>query len=288
MKKILLMAIVVLLSAASCESQINDAKTTIVKVYGNCEICKATIEKAADKKKISKADWNKDTKMATITYNGSKTTLNAVLKNIALAGYDNEKFFAPDEAYANLMNCCKYDRHKKIPVKDLPKEAAVRMATYPLHNPADTTATEIRQANQLQAVFDNYFLVKDALVKTDGVTASAKAALLLAALNDVKMETLKTDEHMAWMKVEKELKTDAKHIAGSKAIESQRAAFSSLSGKIYVLIKAAKPAEKIYYQNCPMYNDGKGANWLSKETIIKNPYYGSMMLNCGKTVETIQ
>jgi hypothetical protein len=37
-----------------------------------------------------------------------------------------------------------------------------------------------------------------------------------------------------------------------------------------------------------MYNNGKGANWLSKEILIKNPYYGSQMLSCGKTVETIK
>jgi hypothetical protein len=37
-----------------------------------------------------------------------------------------------------------------------------------------------------------------------------------------------------------------------------------------------------------MFNDGKGANWLSKENAIKNPYYGSSMLSCGKTTETIK
>jgi len=37
-----------------------------------------------------------------------------------------------------------------------------------------------------------------------------------------------------------------------------------------------------------MYNDGKGANWLSTENGVKNPYYGSQMLNCGKTIETIK
>jgi hypothetical protein len=30
------------------------------------------------------------------------------------------------------------------------------------------------------------------------------------------------------------------------------------------------------------------ANWLSKENAVKNPYYGSQMLTCGKTVETIK
>ena len=283
MKKILLMAMVLLLAATSCQSQISNARTATVKIYGNCEICKATIERAAGKKNISKADWNKDTKMATITYNSAKTSLDAVLKKIALAGYDNEKFLAPDEAYNGLMSCCKYDRVMKTPVKVLTQETK-----HPEQQLPGTAVSATRQVSQLQAVFDNYFLVKDALVKTDAASASAKANLLLTTLNDVKMETLKTDEHMAWMKVEKELKNYAKNIAGSGSIESQRGFFSSLSESMYVLVKASKPVEKIYYQNCPMYRDGKGANWLSKENAIKNPYYGSQMLSCGKTVETIQ
>ena len=39
---------------------------------------------------------------------------------------------------------------------------------------------------------------------------------------------------------------------------------------MYVLIKNTNPEIIIYYQYCPMYNGGKGANWLSKENIIKN------------------
>ena len=37
-----------------------------------------------------------------------------------------------------------------------------------------------------------------------------------------------------------------------------------------------------------MANNGKGANWLSKENKVQNPYYGSVMLTCGKVVETIK
>jgi hypothetical protein len=36
-----------------------------------------------------------------------------------------------------------------------------------------------------------------------------------------------------------------------------------------------------------MANKGKGANWLSLENKVKNPYYGSRMLSCGKVVETL-
>ena len=57
---------------------------------------------------------------------------------------------------------------------------------------------------------------------------------------------------------------------------------------MYVLIKNTNPEIIIYYQYCPMYNGGKGANWLSKENIIKNTYFGDQMLTCGRTIETIR
>ncbi|MFY7963827.1 MAG: mercury transporter, partial [Chitinophagaceae bacterium] len=68
----------------------------------------------------------------------------------------------------------------------------------------------------------------------------------------------------------------------------QRDHFTSLSKNMYELLKAAKANTTVYYQYCPMFNNGKGANWLSKEATIKNPYYGSMMLSCGKVQETIK
>lgn len=280
------MAVVVLLSTTACNSQINNAKTETAKVYGNCSMCETSIEKAANKKKISKADWNEETKIATITYDSKKTNLDAVLKNIALAGYDNQIFLAPNAAYNKLPDCCKYDREKKVIVKSTVKDTAMVMANHSEHE--QTNEPVMQHTNQLQAIFDNYFTVKDALVKTDATTAQSKATALLTALNAVKMETLKTEEHTVWMKVEKDLKKDAEHISKSKEIEQQRNYFSILSKNIYTLIKAAKPTATVYYQNCPMYNDGKGANWLSKESGVKNPYYGNMMLTCGKTVETIK
>ena len=34
-------------------------------------------------------------------------------------------------------------------------------------------------------------------------------------------------------------------------------------------MKISKQETPTYYQFCPMANDGKGANWLSKENAIK-------------------
>jgi Cu(I)/Ag(I) efflux system membrane fusion protein len=44
----------------------------------------------------------------------------------------------------------------------------------------------------------------------------------------------------------------------------------------------------VFYQFCPMMNDGKGAYWLSETKDIRNPYYGEAMLTCGETKETLK
>jgi copper chaperone CopZ len=290
----ILMAITVLLSGTACNAQIKNSKTETVKIYGNCGMCETTIEKAGNKKKIAKVDWNKDTKMATVTYDATKTNQADILKRIALAGYDSDSFLAPDDVYAKLPECCQYERVKKTIAK---VEAPAIVPTTPKaedhsghnHNgTVQTTTVPKQEASQLKAVFEAYFAIKDVLVKTDGNAASAKAKDLQTAIAAVKMETLSTNEHTIWMKVQKDLVFDAEHINETKDASHQRDHFMSLSKNMYELIKVTKQDAPVYYQFCPMANNGKGANWLSMENAVKNPYYGSQMLTCGKVVETIK
>ncbi len=287
----ILMAITVLLSFTACNAQIKNAKTESVKIFGNCGMCETTIEKAGNKKKIAKVDWNKDTKMATITYDAKKTNQDEILKRIALSGYDSEKFLAPNDVYAKLPGCCQYERKAQTVAKvETPKIDTSKTEVkedHSAHNHSGVTEAK-QNVPQLKAVFDNYFALKDALVKTDGNTASTKATDLAKAISTVKMDKLAMDEHMAWMKVMKDLAFDAEHIAETKETSHQRDHFTSLSKNMYALMKVSKQDTPTYYQFCPMANDGKGANWLSKENAVKNPYYGNQMLTCGKVVETIK
>lgn len=280
----ILVAIIVLLSFTSCNAQTKNQKTETVKIYGNCGMCKSTIEKAGNLKNQSIVNWDKETKMATISYDSLKTSKEEILKRIALAGYDNDIFLAPNDTYSNLAGCCQYERAEKTIAKM--DETKMEMETKD-HSMHSDEMTQTQETNTLSVVFDTYFSVKDALVKTDGNTASAKATELLSAINKVKMETLKMDVHMVWMKVLENLKAEATSISASKDTKEQRASFISLSESMYKLIKISKQETPTYYQHCPMANDGKGANWLSKEKEVKNPYYGSMMLSCGKTIETL-
>ncbi|RQO30738.1 mercury transporter [Taibaiella sp. KBW10] len=281
----ILMIVISLLSYTACTAQIKNSTTTTVAISGNCDMCKATIEKAGNDKNMAKVDWNKDTKKASITYDAKKTTLDVVLKKIALAGYDNEQFVAPDEVYAQLPGCCQYERAKKTAVVEKHSQSHDKGAAHD-HSQHDGT-TAPAETNELKPVFDRYFMLKDALVKSDGATAATKAKEFISTINAVQMEKLATKEHTVWMSVMKKLSGAATLIAETKNIAKQRNAFSNLSKDMYTLIAAAPQTAPVYYQHCPMYDDGKGAHWLSKEDAVKNPYYGATMLTCGKTVETI-
>ncbi len=83
-------------------------KTEMIKVDGNCEICKARIEKAAKVDGVTKADWNVKTKMLTLVYNPAKVTSDKVQKAIAAVGHDTPKYKADNKVYNSLPGCCKY------------------------------------------------------------------------------------------------------------------------------------------------------------------------------------
>jgi copper chaperone CopZ len=283
-----LLVATVLLSYTVCNAQIKNSVSEKVKIYGNCGMCKTTIEKVGSLKNTAKVNWDANTQMATLTYDSKKTNQDEILKRIALSGYDSEKFLAPDDVYNNLHVCCQYERVAKVAVKKENKTMASNEDHSNHANHSEMATPVIQNENQLKTVFENYFSVKDALVTSDGTKTAAVANELLTAINNVNMDKLEIDVHIVWMKVVKALKEDARYIADIKEVKQQRNHFITLSKDIYTLIKVSKYETSVYYQFCPMANDGKGANWLSKENAIKNPYYGSMMLSCGKTVETIK
>lgn len=89
---------------------INGNTTSTFKVWGNCEMCKKTIEASLQVEGVTKADWNVDTKIITVVYDSSKITLDQIQNNIASVGYDNDKYKGSDKAYSELAGCCQYDR----------------------------------------------------------------------------------------------------------------------------------------------------------------------------------
>lgn len=178
---------------------------------------------------------------------------------------------------------------------DLEATAAVSTAVVSTAAPVTTPtietpvipAVEQSAANPLAAVYTSYFDLKDALTKDDGKAAQMASKALFDNMANVPMDKLSTDQHAVWMKYQKKLRFDAEHIKSVDKNDRQREHFVSLSKNMHEVMKVIKNDQPVYYQNCPMYDHGKGANWLSLEAKISNPYFGMAMLTCGKTVETM-
>ncbi len=84
---------------------------TSIKVFGNCAMCKARIEKVLDYKGIKQAQWNTKTKQLDVVYNADKITEQKIHELVASVGHDTEKVKAKDEVYALLPFCCLYRDH---------------------------------------------------------------------------------------------------------------------------------------------------------------------------------
>jgi hypothetical protein len=87
-------------------------KTETFKVWGKCDMCKTRIEKAVKAEGATSANWDGKTNMLTVTFDPSKTSVDALGKKLASVGHDTEKYKAPDDVYAKLPDCCHYDRAK--------------------------------------------------------------------------------------------------------------------------------------------------------------------------------
>lgn len=87
-------------------------------VKGNCESCKARIEKAAKSAGANSAEWSAEKQTVTLNFDSSKTSADQILKKIAEVGHDNEKYKTTDDVYKKLPGCCLYDRDTEFGEKN--------------------------------------------------------------------------------------------------------------------------------------------------------------------------
>jgi Cu(I)/Ag(I) efflux system membrane fusion protein len=156
------------------------------------------------------------------------------------------------------------------------------------HLPDYTDSTPPLFKQQLEELTAVYFLLKNALVVTDSETAQQTANEVLATLDQIDMSLVKEDAHQFWMKQLKAIQAHSQSIATTDNIEEQRKQFDFLSQAIIQVVKVfGVEGETVYVQHCPMANNNEGADWLSQEEGIKNPYFGDQMLTCGSVTATI-
>jgi hypothetical protein len=138
-------------------------------------------------------------------------------------------------------------------------------------------AQEAVQQSQLSKLLSQYFKIKDALVAGNANTASLQAEEFVKTINGIDYKVISEGNVNALLK-------DAGAISETKDIKRQREHFANFSANMLALARAVKLSDQpIYEAYCPM----KKVSWLTSEKVIKNPYYGSSMLTCGKITGTL-
>jgi len=83
-------------------------KTQVIDVSGSCMMCKDRIEEVAQGKGVSKAEWDINTQLLTVSFDISQTHSDTIQKRIAESGHDTQDWLAPAPVYDALPGCCQY------------------------------------------------------------------------------------------------------------------------------------------------------------------------------------
>ncbi|MDB3914095.1 DUF3347 domain-containing protein [Flavobacteriaceae bacterium] len=145
-------------------------------------------------------------------------------------------------------------------------------------------AMNSNQDGNAEIILKDYFNLKDALVVDDEAKAKKIGASLEKSLENLDVSKYTDAQKLELKDIILDAKEHAEHISKSP-IAHQREHFKVLSKDIIDMVAITGASNKLYEQYCPMYE--KGSAWLSMNKEVRNPYYGSKMLKCGKVQREI-
>jgi hypothetical protein len=151
---------------------------------------------------------------------------------------------------------------------------------------SDSIAMDSEASNGSSVIVDKYLAIKNALVNDDQNSATSAAEALVQSISNFDVAQVETSKQKDLKQLLVAIKTHGKQIKTSD-IKRQRAAFAELNLDMKGALAITGTSRDLYEQYCPMYNQNEGGAWLSASKEVKNPLFGSQMLNCGFVKQTI-
>lgn len=157
---------------------------------------------------------------------------------------------------------------------------------------ASTTAkggVDLKTTASVKEMVGKYLQLKNALTKDNSSDAATAGKALSTGFANLDQSVLTPMQKKSFTDIADDAKEMAEHIgmSGGK-LPHQREHFDMLSKDMVDLVKLFGAAQPLFVDHCPMYNDKKGAIWLSETKEIKNPYMGSGMSTCGTIQEELK
>ncbi len=148
------------------------------------------------------------------------------------------------------------------------------------HGQSSDSHSNVAKTGKDELIKD-YLELKNALTKDDEKKASKIAGKMVETIQGFDSAPYTESQQSEIKDILETSLEHSEHIAKSP-IAHQREHFKDLSVDMIDLISITGNSTMLYQQYCPMYDNKKGASWLSADSNIENPYYGSKMLSCGK------
>ncbi|SRX55062.1 DUF3347 domain-containing protein [Aequorivita sp. CIP111184] len=153
------------------------------------------------------------------------------------------------------------------------------------HHDVDRKEMAMSGDGDSELILKDYFNLKDALVADDNAKAKELGATLVTSLGNLDISSNFSDTQKTDLKdIIEDALEHSEHISKND-IGHQREHFKILSKDVTDMVAITGTENTLYQLFCPMYDGGSA--WLSKSKEIKNPYYGSKMLDCGEVQKEI-
>ncbi|MGS4344895.1 efflux RND transporter periplasmic adaptor subunit [Myroides odoratus] len=194
----------------------SDEEHAMFTVSGNCEMCKARIEKAAKSVAgVVSATWSPKDQLLHLNFDKTKTNQRKVSQAIAAAGHDTQLDQASDKTYDALPSCCLYSRESGKFKPQAPTSHSEHTTT-----PAKPMKQEGHQGHAMLQVKGNCVMCKERIE-----TAAKSVAGVSVANWDVNAKVL----HLNFDKA----KTNEKKISQAIAAAGHDTALDKAQDKTY-------------------------------------------------------
>jgi len=130
----------------------------------------------------------------------------------------------------------------------------------------------------ITSVLTSYFELSDAFFNSDTSRISAAAKNLSMTVDSIRFDQFKADSSLKLtaVSVAQSIPSEIVGLLGEKNMEQKKREFNMITADLYSLIRAVKyDGNVIYYMSCATaFTDSSEGAWLSKSTVISNPYSG--------------
>lgn len=185
---------------------------------------------------------------------------------------------------ATLLLAACQEKEKQPGVRPGPADAGKVTVLAPTYSVPDTFKAALGQ------VLDGYAGIQAALARDDLPTAKEAFSSMHGVLHAMPEEGLDSAAAARWDSTEARIMAILHPMASADSLGAARLHFMDFS---QVLLEAignfgVSGKEPLYHFHCPMARDNRGADWLQKDSLLANPYYGNSMLKCGELVKVLK